>query len=111
MLFVYMCVPVYRVLYSCKHLKVSDMEGIVKNPQPRKFPRWKTLSHSPQEWFSLAAGGEVCPEQGPATALEMLTMVRDWRIKSGSEFHALLTDKFNTLGCCTRIYVKSQGKT
>lgn len=110
-----MCVPVYRVLYSCKHLRVSDTEGIVKDPQPRKFPRWKTLSCSPQEWSqALAAGEEVCPEQGPAAALEMLTMVsdrRDGRIKSGSEFHALLTDKFNTLGCCIRTYVKSQAKT
>lgn len=44
MLFAYMCETVYRVLYSCKHLRVSDMEGIVKDP------RWKTLSHSPQEW-------------------------------------------------------------
>lgn len=53
----------------------------------------------------------MCPELGSDICLEMLTMVRDGRIKSGSEFHALLTDKFNTLGCCKRIYVKSQAKT
>lgn len=64
MLFVYMCVPVYRVLYSCKYLRVSGVEGILKDPQTKGE---KFLSYSPQEWSdSPAAGGEVCPECGPA---------------------------------------------
>lgn len=88
------------------------MDWIAKESQTNKFPRCKTLSHPRQGWSHLhTTGSEAHPEWGPTAGQNGTpTVVRDKRdgtMKSGSEFHALLMDSFNTLGCYISSYVKS----
>jgi len=98
----YTCVCAYRVLYAYRHLQLSEMDWIAKDSQPSKFLGCKTLSHPCQGWsLSQAMGSEGHSERVPTAGQGRIpTVVRDkryGRMKSGSEFHALLIAKFKVI--------------